>query len=307
MNWKQKLILAKIETTYGVDPVPTGATNAILATNASIAPMEGQDVNRNLERPYFGSSRSVPVGLYATLSFDVELQGSGAAGTAPTWGPLLRACGVAQTINAGVSTVYNPITASPESVALHFHIDSDRHVLLGSRGTCTFALNAQNLPYIKFVFTGLFSQPSAQAMPTPTYIAPEPGVATSVNTPTFTIGGTAMILRSFELMLNGKIEPRMLIGSETIRLIDRMETAKAQVEAVALATYNPWTTATAGTIKAISLVHGTVAGKIATLSLPYCTQRRLTGFAIEQDIAEWPLEFDVNPSAGNDQWSLTLT
>ena len=43
--WRRQTILAKIETTYGTDASPVAA-NAILASNVSFNPMEGQDVDR---------------------------------------------------------------------------------------------------------------------------------------------------------------------------------------------------------------------------------------------------------------------
>lgn len=96
--WNSKTLLAKIETTYGVDPTPTGAANAILATNVSFSPMEGTDVPRNLERQWFAADPTIAAGLYATISFSVEMVGSGTLGTAPGWGPLMRACAAAEVL-----------------------------------------------------------------------------------------------------------------------------------------------------------------------------------------------------------------
>ncbi|OYY67412.1 hypothetical protein [Sphingomonas sp. 28-63-12] len=92
--WKSKTILAKMETTYGTDPTPTGAANAILASDVTWSPMEGSDVARNVERGYFAADPTVAAELRCVLTFTVELVGSGTAGTAPAWGPLLRMSGV---------------------------------------------------------------------------------------------------------------------------------------------------------------------------------------------------------------------
>ena len=93
LKWRNKILLAKIETTYGVDAVPVAATNGILATDVKLQPMEGTDVSRDLDLPYFGAQGTIPNELNAKLSFKVELAPSGSAGTVPGWGPLLRACG----------------------------------------------------------------------------------------------------------------------------------------------------------------------------------------------------------------------
>lgn len=52
-----------------------------------------------------GHSSSIPGARFATISFSVDLKGSGAAGTAPKIGKLLRACGMSQTLNTGSSSV----------------------------------------------------------------------------------------------------------------------------------------------------------------------------------------------------------
>lgn len=190
INWKSKALLAKMEQTYGVDSAPTGAANAILAQNVRLAPMEGEDVERNLERPYFGANPSIPVGLYSTLTFDVEAVGSGTAGTAPGYGPLLRMCGLAEVITAGAKVEYTPITDGQESGSIYFSIGTTRHVLLGARGTCVYKLNAQGIPMFSFTLTGLFSMPTTQPQVTANYSAfQKPQVATKANTPVFTVGG----------------------------------------------------------------------------------------------------------------------
>jgi hypothetical protein len=84
--WKTKILLAKSEVTYGTDPTPTGAANAILASDVTFSPMEGDVVKRNNETPYFATKSAVTTGFKSTISFSVEAVGSGTAGTPPAWG-----------------------------------------------------------------------------------------------------------------------------------------------------------------------------------------------------------------------------
>lgn len=306
--WRSKTILAKLETTYGVDSNPTGAANAMLVSDVTFSPMEGEDVPRNLERTFFGAQSSLPVGLRSTLTFTVELVGSGTAGTAPAWAPLMRACAAAQVVTAGTKVEYTPITDNPESCSVYFDVDGTKHVMLGTRGTWVYRLNAQGIPGLVFTMTGLFSLPVDGAKPTPVYTAFQaPQIASTANTPTFTVGGVPLKLRTFEVTLGNVITPRLLIGQETILITDRNEQLAAQVEAEALATYNPFTKAQAATPEAIVLSHGTVAGKRVQFDAPYAVVQRLTGYENQDGILEWPLSFSLQPSAGNDQWKITLT
>ena len=274
IKWKSKVILAKIESAYGVDPTPTGAANAMLMTGVELSPMEGEDVSRDLEFPYLAAQGMIPVGLRVRLRGKVELAPSGAAGTAPAWGPLLRACGVAETIVTDTSVTYEPITDSMESVAIHFWIGGTQHKMLGVRGDATLRFTAQGLPYIEFDLTGLYTEPAEATPATPTLTGFQtPLVVTDTNTPTFTVddggGAVSLVMREFQMALGNQVEPRLLVRSESIIIPDRAEAVTVHVEAVPVSTFNPYALASAQTPVEVVLVHGTDAGAVATLDLPH--------------------------------------
>lgn len=306
--WRSKILLFKTDVTYGVDPVPTAALNAFLATDVKLQPMEGTDVSRDLDLAYLGAQGTIPNELHSKISFKVELAPSGTAGTAPGWGPLLRACGVAQVVSVGVSVTYNPITDSHEAGTFYIWIGTTRYSLRGSRGTAKFTVNAQGIPYIAFEFTGLFTQPSEQTRVSPVLTAfRKPLVVSTTNTPTFTLNAVAMVMRSFELDLKNKVENRFLVGAEAILITQREDMIKTVVEAQPLSAFNPFTLAAAQTTVPVSLVHGVGAGNISTLSVPAAQMQRPQGLENAQDIKEWPLSLMPLPTVGNDQWTLTLT
>ncbi|MDJ1463405.1 phage tail tube protein [Nitratireductor sp. GZWM139] len=308
IKWRSKILLAKIEASYGVDAAPTGAADAILATNIVLIPMEGQDVSRDLELPWLAAQATIPAGLHVRIQFRVELVPSGTAGTAPAWGPLLRACAVAETITPATSVVYNPVSDSHESVTIHFWIGGTRYVARGSRGTAVMRYTAQGIPYLEFDFRGLFTLPTEETRPAPTLTAfLKPDLVTSTRTPTFEIGAQPFVMRSFALDLGNALETRFLVGSETVLITDRTESASAQVEAVSLSTFDPYAAANDQSLLAVQLVHGTDAGRIATLDLASAQLQRPAGLENAQDVLEWPLRLVPLPSAGNDQWVLTLT
>jgi hypothetical protein len=62
MRWDTKIILIMIEAAYGADPAPTGAANAILMSNVAFTPMEGEDVSRELARPWLAAQPTIPIG-----------------------------------------------------------------------------------------------------------------------------------------------------------------------------------------------------------------------------------------------------
>jgi hypothetical protein len=308
LKWKSKILLAKLETTYNIDAEPTGAANGVLATEVALTPMEGSDLSRNLETPYLGAQGSVPIDVHAKLTFNVELAGSGTAGTAPAWGPLLRGCAVAETIVAATSVTYNPVSDDHESLSIYLLIEGTQFVLTGTRGNCTIDYTSSNLPYLKFEFWGLFNQPSEETRPTVALGGYKKPLAVSkANTPTFTLNAVSMVMRSFMLNLGNAVEPRFLVGSEDILITDKEESIEIKVEAVPLTTLNPFTLAAAQTDVATNLVHGLTAGNIATLTVDKAQMQRPQGLENAQNIMEWPLRLVPIPTSGNDQWSLTLT
>lgn len=308
LKWNRKVLLGKIETTYGTDAAPTAAANAVLATNVQLQPMEGQDVGRDLELTTLGPQATVPVEVHAKLTFEVELAASGVAGTVPAWGTLLRGCAVAETIQAGASVTYNPVSTGHESLTIHFYVDDTRYALVGARGTASIKVDAQKVPKIAFAFTGLFTLPSVVVQAVPTLTAwKKPLVATNANTPVFSLGGTALVLRSFEMDLANEIATRFLIGSEGVLITQKAEKISCTVEAVPLTTLNPYSLALAQTASPLILTHGTVAGQRATINAPLAQIQRPSGLAENQGIVEWPLSLIPQVGVGNDQWTLVLS
>jgi hypothetical protein len=96
---RNAVLLAKIESSEGVDASPSASTDAVLVENIKITKkpnmIKTNEVTGSLDG--FGD---IVGGMPFGLSFDVYLKGSGAAGSAPEWGKLLKACGWAETITA---------------------------------------------------------------------------------------------------------------------------------------------------------------------------------------------------------------
>lgn len=316
IKWRSKIILVKPEplNAYGVDPMPTGAANAVLLTDVSLQPMEGQDVSRNLEMPYLGSQEELPVGLYSVLTGSFELVGGGTLGVAPAWGPLLRMCAAAQVVTPNTTpgegkVEYSPISDNHESGAIHFYIGPNRYVILGGRGTAEFSLSALGIPMCRITITGLFTVPGVVARPAVDLSNFQPPqVASRLNTPTFTIDSIPFTMRDFKLTLGNDVQPRMLIPTERILIVDKAETLSVTVEAVPMDIYNPVLRATAPAPRqAIALKHGTIVGKKVAFDITRGVQKRFTGSTENQKIEEWPLTFATLPNAGDDQWKITIT
>jgi len=150
----REVLLAKIETTYNRDPAPVAGTDAVLAEALAWSNAGLKMVERPALRANIGKLKSLYAGSMMALSITCEMKGSGAAGTAPEIGPLLRACGCSETISGGVSVTYKPVSTGHESVTLYLYQDGTRLKLTGCRGNAEFSLSAGGKPMITFNLTG---------------------------------------------------------------------------------------------------------------------------------------------------------
>lgn len=305
---KHKIVLFKLAGTYGVDPGATPELNGIQTKDFKWMPMEGSDIDRDLEQAHMGAQGTLAAELHAKVTFGVELAPSGTAGTAPAWGPLLRACGVAETIDPDTSVTYNPVSAGHESGTMAFALDGTQYVSHGIRGNCTLEFSAQGIPYLQFEFTGLFTPPAETPIAAPNLAAfAKPIIVSDANTD-FTLAGNAdLVLRKLSLDLGNSVETSLLVGQEEVDITDKSETLEMTVRAVSLGVFDPYQYALDKTPVAASLVHGKTAGKIATLAIPAVEIQRPQGVEHVNGKVEWPLRATPLPVVANDQWTLTLT
>jgi hypothetical protein len=306
---RKRLILAKAEATYGTDPTPTGSANAILVRNLDIVPLQSDIVQRELIRPYLGNYEQLLAQTRVQVTFEVELAGSGAAGTAPAYGPVLKACGLSETVVATTSVTYAPVSSSFSSVTIYFYQDGIRHIVTGARGT--FTLNGQvgAIPTIAFTMTGIYNAPTDTALATPTYAnQATPLIFKNGNTTSFSAFSYSGALQSIDLNIGNEIVYRELIGgTKEVLITDRKPAGTLSIEAVLLATKNYFTVSTGSTTGSISFQHGTTAGNIATLTMAQ-SDLADASYADMNGIAMMNLPYVATPTAaGNDELSLAYT
>ena len=264
--FRKKYILAKIESTYGTDPTPAGA-NAILTKNLQINPQQGNRVGRDLDRPSIGNEAEIATSRYTTISFAVEIAGAGAAGDAPGFGPLLRACGFAETLVASTSATYAPVSSSFESVTIYYYHDNELHKLTGARGSVSFNLSKDAIPEMQFTFTGLHNDPTAPALITPDTTAFQtPLPVTEANTPTYTVDGYNAKAEGFSLDIANNVVYRNVVNSESVIITDRAPAGSLSFEQEAIGTKDFWGIAKSGSLIAVNIVHGTTAGNIVQIT-----------------------------------------
>ncbi len=311
-------ILAKIESTYGTDSTPTEGANAILISNVSINPLSAANVDRDLVRPYMGASEQLVGPANIELSFDIELSGAGAAGTAAAYGPLLRACGFAETLSASIRAEYNLVTPVADSVSIYYFSDGVKHIAKGCRGTLSLKMSAGGRPVLSFKFLGLdggvtAASPSAltlTAFKTPAVIS-EPntgdltfGATYTAATPTLT-GGTGYPSQGIELDLGNAVNYTPLLGGESVDISQRQVTGKILLDLTAAQEVTFMASVKANTLQSLGLMHGTTAGYKVMIFMPAA---QLINPSKSEVNGKLMIGYDIRalPSSGNDELKIVV-
>lgn len=298
-------LLAKIETSYGTDAAPAN-TDAVLLREAEVQMMDGQTVELPRLRPFFGAPPFSVASPRIRIEAAVDAAGSGTAGVAPAYGALLRACGLAQTVQAGVKVDYTPVSQSEESLSAYWFLDGMRSRALGCRGSFTLEVRANEFPALRFSFVGLHETPTAVALPSASYTAwRDARLANFAATPTLTLDGAQVAAESFRYDHAVDVTYLDRIGARQVVITGRTPRASVRLHVPPLATKNFWSLAANETDFAVALVHGTTAGGIVELQLPRCRIARIREDAAD-GFAMLDLELSVLPNAGNDEMTLTV-
>lgn len=257
-----RAILAKTETSYGVDAAPTGV-DALRVRNLSAPSFESDTVDRAFVVPWFGEQSKSPTKMHRKVSFEMLAYGSEDPGTAPVWGALMRACGFSETVTPDASVTYKPMSGDNESLTIHYHQKGRLSKLTGARGKVTLSLTSQAVPVLKFEFVGMWSPATQVALVTPAFpTAVDPPALTKLLTPTFTLHGHALAMQSLEVDFGIEVAYRNLVGYEGVNKTGGTVTANMRGLLPDLSTLDAEVLAVANTRGALHLVHGTVAGNI---------------------------------------------
>ena len=307
MYTRQAVLLAKIEGTSGSDATPSAAANAVMAFDVTL------EVKSDMkERGPANDDRSLYPNIRGKttvdVKFTVELKGSGTAGTAPKWGPLMEACDRAETANAGTNVIYTP-AASSETCTIWLYIDGIIHKIAGCAGDCEIDLTAGEVAKLNFTMSGVYALPTDTGLAAPTFNATIPPVVKGTTT---TFGSYAAIIEKILIKFgNAIVERTSMNAAESVLAFmvgNRNPSGVMTCEAVVRATSNAdfWSYFDTGASKALSLVLGATAGNIITLTAPACVLAPVK-YGDRDGLRLFDVEFQMARSAGDDELTITLT
>lgn len=275
----KKAIFAKAETTYGT-AVSTASTDAILVSNLEVQPFEGDLVDRNLVKPYFGNSDVLVANARTRVSFSVEIAGTGTVGAVPHYGALLRACAMSQTVvtnTAGEGTpsnakvVYAPVSEGFASTTIRCNYDGVLHTVRGCRGNVRLQCTVGQIPMLMFEMEGIYVPATDSSFADFTTAVNFSGIAAplifnNTNTTGFRFHSSSGVqvapdLTSVEIDVGNTVAYRELVGSvKEVLITDRGSSGTLVIDAVTMATKNYFAAAAANDTGILTFTHGIVAG-----------------------------------------------
>jgi hypothetical protein len=306
MRMRKIALFAKAEAVYGTAVALTGA-DAIRTHELKLTPFTAQTIERNLDGAAFGNGGVIHAGAHVECEFDVEMAGSGEAGTAPAYGPLLKACQMAEVVTAGTDVVYTPASNGTDSLTMYVQLDGQRHALKGARGTWSIKFDSQGIPYIHFKVVGLWVDPVTAADLAPDFTGfKTPRPVGFAHTPKVSLHGLDAVFKSFSYDHANDVQYFDNPGEEFVDIMDRKPAGSISLLAPTLATKNYFTIARADTTGALTLVHGMAAGNIVTLAAP-TVQLLEPKYGDDKGRAMIDANLAFIYGVGDDEMSLTFT
>ncbi|MCK4248675.1 MAG: hypothetical protein KAX15_02740 [Candidatus Omnitrophica bacterium] len=306
---KRALILAKEEVTYGVDPVPTPAANAVLVIDPVVTPV-GEKLTRNTVKNTLSPDSPLMGKRHCEVTFQTELRGSGVVDVAPRGvGDLFEACGMLETIAAAVSVKYTPASSSLKSVTIYAYFDGLLHKITAAVGSWELVCEAGQIPKISWTFSGFFAAPTDEALPgSVTYDSTIPPIVQNAG---FAINSVStLVVQQVALGLNNTISPRDDINAPTalkgFRVSAREPGGSFNPEAVLVAEYNFYDDWEKATARALELTIGSVAGNKCGISAPKVTLDSI-GPGDREGIRVFDIPISLGMDSGDDEVELLFT
>lgn len=303
----KEFLLAKAESTYGSDPSPASATDAILIEEpVSLTPVAGPVAERRPLQGFFGAGEGIHADQYVEIQFAAALI---TLGTASDEFPsalveVMNACGY----GGSGADLASEVTAS---VTIWCHYHNGLHKITGCRGN--FALEYRNgaYPVIRFTLMGKYVAPIHAALPADadfTEFGSAALAVSPVNTPTCSLHSVGVYARSIDLDLgNAASYFGTAGGGQVVTVTDRRASGSMTFEAPLFATKDWFAAVQARTKAALQIVHGTVTHGIVTVDAP-AVQLLNPRYSDDGGVNMLTLDLLLAPTAaGNDELVITVS
>ncbi|MBV8250549.1 MAG: hypothetical protein JO200_19140 [Comamonas sp.] len=301
----QTVILAKVEATKGTDAIPTGAANAVLVSDVTFTPLEGDEVERNNIRPYFGDGGSAMVTQYAKLSFSVEAAGVAAAGDLPGYEPLLRAAGASVTVTAGTDVRFAQVSQGHESVTIYIAVGRNLQKMTAAMMNVKLTGDAKSLPKFQFEVTGTYQAATDAALPAVNYTKFQSPFGINKTNSTLALHGVAVAASAFSFDFGNTVIKRDLINVDTVEITGRKSTGSVTFDNTLVSEKNWVELARTSARGPLAFKHGPGATNVIELKAPN-VQLGKPSFGESDGVQQITVPLRYVPLVGNDEWEIIV-
>lgn len=304
-------LLAKIESSYGVDPTPTAGDDGIrgvgriwgaLSHEWAFPNMREEVVSNSL----IGVAPGTPKGRLVNIDYTVQLMGAGAAydsGTPvrPECDPLIMACGFARThddTGGSEKVTYDLADTGHAGVTVYAYAGGKEFKVTHCRGNMTWSPQAGGLGTIQFQLQGLLNAVAEDAtVPSITYDSVVPPPAVSMGLAIVPDGGSSWTPRAAGLEITtGHTVTRLddvnsSDGIEGFFLARTEPSISMQARAVDLSDYPVYARAADRTVQTIDLTLGSTQYNRVKLDVELAYLSGDPQPADEEGFAAWQLEY----------------
>jgi len=323
-----RLVFCGREATKGTSPFSApmtfastvaDVTTAITAsaTNAAIQPVKVRTVKlqpemTSIDRPVIkGSMGNAPNIIGKKLikvDLEIELKGSGTAGTAPEYAPILEACGLTGTLVPTTSVSYQPSTTAvtvASGVTLRVFYDGMLYEVTGCAGTMTVDMTIGNIIVATVSLQGAYKEPVAAAIGTISTVPFDTSGPIVGDVVDIVTDGGAVKAAAFAMDFGNDVQEHYVLGDHQFSVANRAPTLTLTKDSVGLPA--EWAALAAGTDSVMSGTFATQgAGNSLAFTAPVARRSGVTySERAERDTLD--LTYGLFESAGNDQFTFTFT
>jgi len=299
-------LLAKRETSYGVDAVPVVGTDGVRISRRLWSVLTVDYAWENLRSDVATGTiippkPALPRGRRIRADIFWEVKGAG-SDAVPETSPLYRAAGFTETDGTALFD-YTQASVSHDSATLYIYSSGLLFPCVGCRGRFRWPWVVGEIAVHQFTMFGwLGAEPSTVATPAVTYDSSEPiaGVASGV-----TIGAWSPDWLTGEFDPQG-VDPQQLNSGNATDGIREFDYGEVQplftltARKVALATYDPYADLKARTTRALAATWGTAqfnrvkltSTNICPRTIQHADSEGFANWTIGYFVEQWTLRFD---------------
>ncbi len=282
--------------------VPTTTDNITTSSDVLILPTAKSVEYENIGNGATGNSKTQTMPDLTTTDFTAEViaRTGGALGVAPSYGELLKACGLSEVITATTDVTYTPSSTFAQGTAKAY-LDGSFRDVTGITGDITFGGKVGELAKFSFAMKGFTTLGET--------IGSNPSVIVDTNTnlkvenaSIVTVGGASIALTDFEFKTGNQINETNAIGQNEFYISDIKPTIN--VKAVKTKGNSAhWDDLNANTLRSVVITLGSVAGEKITLTAPYCNPTNISESDDSGKIV-YDETFECQSNAGYDNFSI---